>query len=142
MLNTGRPPAYEFRTVELPQSSADHRVRRAVESSRSRAGDPEELGFDQPTRVVLLLFLRDPDRWWTAGAMTRFVDRGRDTIRAIHRRLVEMHWATQVLDDRPARMVRYLVRLTPLGIERARYVLRDDLTPANLTIAANDGDQT
>jgi hypothetical protein len=129
MFNTRRPP------------STDLRVRREVEISRSRAGDPEELGIDQPTRVVLLLFLHDPDRWWTAGAMTRFVDRGRDTIRAVHRRLVEAHWATQVLDDRPARMVRYLVRLTPLGVERARYLLGDHLTPAEITSAAHGGEK-
>src|SRR2546422_10917967 len=80
MLNKGRPLAHELCKVELPRSATERRAHMAAETSWTGIGDPQELGIDQPTQAVLLLFLHDTDRWWTAGAMTRVVTRARDTI--------------------------------------------------------------
>jgi hypothetical protein len=98
--------------------------------------EPDELRLTQRTWLVLLLFLEESDRWWTAGAMTTRLGWSGDSIRTIHRLLVDAHWATRVVDGARGGLGRHLVRLTPAGVDCARRFLRASLTPADAIHAA------
>jgi DNA-binding MarR family transcriptional regulator len=85
---------------------------------------------------MLLLFLQDPDQWWTASAMTTALGWSRVRIRGIHDRLVEAHWAVRVIHGNPRGITRHWIRLTPAAVDRARVVLRDSLIRADASDAA------
>jgi hypothetical protein len=101
-------------------------------------GEPGEVKTTPLTRLVLLLFLENTQRWWAAGAMTIRLACSRDAARRVHLRLVAAHWASETWEPSTGKG-RRLVRLSPAGAERARQVLRTDLTPGDLVLAAEAG---
>jgi hypothetical protein len=96
-----------------------------------------EVTLTAHTRMVLLLFLQDTQRWWTAGGMTTPLGSSGDAVRTIHTRLLSARWATQRWEPTPGKG-RRLVRLTPTGAEHAHRVLRGRLTDEDLVWAVSE----
>src|ERR1041384_5718368 len=88
--------------------------------------------------MVLLLFLQDTQRWWTAGGMTTPLGSSTDVIRKVHTRLVSARWATRVWEPTPGRR-RRRVLLPPAGAERVCEALRRHLTAEDLVWAVSAG---
>jgi hypothetical protein len=108
----------------------------AVATIGATVAEPGELATDGRTRLMLLLLLQDPDRWWTASGMTTALGWCRDTVRRVHIGLVDTHWAVRLVEEKPANVIRHWVRLTSAGVDCARAVLRDGLTTADSIDAA------